>query len=129
MPRAGSSPGTVNCGSNGSQQALPLSFGLEHVQGVFTAIIQTMETQLFTGHPLSRSLDVLRSFDGTSGPAGEVSLIVVEGRSVCVRSSTGDTTDLQALLIGISDPQLDLNSEHIAFVWTDEGKDQRDVST
>lgn len=85
-----------------------------------------MESQVFTGNPLARSLDVLRSFDGVPGPgiAGEVSLIVVAGRTVCVRSSIdpGETPDLQALLIGITDPQIDLNSEHISFLWADDGE-------
>lgn len=27
--------------------------------------------------------------------------------------------DLQALLLPLTDPQLDLNSEHISFIWTD----------
>lgn len=94
--------------------------------GCVTCVIH-MESQSFSGNPLSRSQDVLRSFDGTAGPgsAEEVSLIVVAGRSVCVSSSANPgETDLQALLLGITDPQLDLNnSEHITFVWEDEGKD------
>jgi hypothetical protein len=84
-----------------------------------------VDPQFFTGNPLERSLDVLQKFDGSAAPgaSAEVSLIVVSGRSICVRNTTSDVTnpnidqDLQALLLGINDPQLDLNSEFISFVW------------
>lgn len=94
----------------------------------------TLDPQSFTGNPLQRSLDVLQKFDGSASPdsAAEVSLIVVAGRSVCVRSTSSIASpgaagssavdqDLQALLLGITDPQLDLNSEHISFCWVEEG--------
>ena len=99
----------------------------------------TLDPQSFTGNPLQRSLDVLQKFDGSASPdsAAEVSLIVVAGRSVCVRStssasssgtaggSTAVDQDLQALLLGITDPQLDLNSEHISFCWVEEGESRQ----
>ena len=88
-----------------------------------------MDAQAFTGNPLARSLDVLRSFDGSASPSGsqEVALIVVAGRSIGVRSINDESAmaeqDLQALLLGITDPQLDLNSEYISFCWsTDPGR-------
>ncbi len=92
-----------------------------------------MDPQYFTGNPLERSLDVLQKFDGSSVPSGsaEVALVVVAGRQVCVRisadSALGPGTavpteqDLQALLLGITDPQLDLNSEHISFGFLEGG--------
>ena len=104
---------------------------------IFSAsMAATLDPQSFTGNPLQRSLDVLQKFDGSASPdsAAEVSLIVVAGRSVCVRStssaspsgtaggSTAVDQDLQALLLGITDPQLDLNSEHISFCWVEEGE-------
>ena len=99
-------------------------FGLVLVQSGGGGSSTGMDSQAFTGNPLARSLDILRAFDGSSNPSGsqEVALIVVAGRSVCVRSTNdlgGGEQDLQALLLGITDPQLDLNSEHISFWWSD----------
>jgi len=84
-----------------------------------------LQPQFFTGNPLDRSADVLKKFDGGASPgsATEVSLIVVAGREVCVRPTISEDAagtlqqDLQALLLGATDPELDLNSEHIAYTW------------
>lgn len=83
--------------------------------------------QHFTGNPLDRAYDARRKFDGTS-KQGEVSLVVVAGREVCVREApdTGGSAgsgilvpqfDLQALLMGSTDPELDLNSDSICLNW------------
>jgi hypothetical protein len=84
----------------------------------------------FTGNPLDRSLGALQKFDGSADPASaaEVVLVVAAGREVCVRPAPPDEEspdvlqDLQALLLGVQDPQLDLNSEQMAFNWMCDGE-------
>lgn len=76
--------------------------------------------QLFAGNPLERAYDTRKRFDGSSTQE-EVSLIVVSGREVCVRDAVdakaGVQYDLQALLLGANNPELDLNSDSICLNW------------
>lgn len=57
--------------------------------------------------------------------SSEVALVVVAGREICIHpvdgteDGPGPTQDLQVLLLGASDPQLDLNSDEIALLWTE----------
>jgi NAD+ diphosphatase len=93
----------------------------------------SLPKQHFTGNPLDRAYNARRKFDGTA-KQGEVSLVVVAGREVCVREASdagradgmlGPMYDLQALLMGATDPELDLNSDSICLNWTEGEQSER----
>ena len=82
---------------------------------------------MFTGNPLDRSSEVIRRFDGGVSGKDEISLIVVAGREICTRVVADPDMpnvlhDLQALLLGCSDNELDLNSEQICLNWREWGE-------
>ena len=79
--------------------------------------------QHFTGNPLERSSDVCKRFQSTLTPESEISLVVVAGREVVVRpvaagSALGVHQELQALLLRVDDPELDLTGEELRLNWT-----------
>ncbi|KIZ06626.1 hypothetical protein MNEG_1328 [Monoraphidium neglectum] len=78
--------------------------------------------QHFTSNPLCRLSDVPARFRASSRPDNEVSLVVVAGREVVVRTPAGALgpgvhQDLQALLLRQDDPELRLEGEQIALEW------------
>lgn len=82
-----------------------------------------LQKQHFTGNPLDRTVDAKRRFAGVAEPGQEVSLVVVAGREVCVRSPSGPLSpaklqqELQALLLKSDDPELDVHSEQTSLKW------------
>lgn len=76
--------------------------------------------QHFTANPLCRLSDIPARFRASSRPDNEVSLVVVAGREVVVRSSQagpGVHQDLQALLLRQDDPELRLEGDQMALEW------------
>ncbi|GFR52546.1 hypothetical protein Agub_g15121 [Astrephomene gubernaculifera] len=138
MPPSASSP------SQTQPPMMPQRFSLAGAQpmlpGPATQLL--LPPQHFSGNPLDRTYDKRLKFDGTS-KQDEISLVVVAGREVCVRESSGASTssqsgafggaggattsgggasatsgaDLQALLLNATDPELDLNSDSICLSW------------
>lgn len=89
--------------------------------------VPALPLQHFAGSSLDRSLPGLKRFDGAAVQgAQEVCLVVCSGREICVHpqdsDGTGPTQDLQILLLGSNDPQLDLNNEDIALLFSEDGR-------
>ncbi len=99
--------------------------GAAPAAATWPAVLNPLPQQHFAGNPLDRTYDAKRKFDGGVGEAPEVCLVVVAGRELCVRTSEaeqqqqeGAEQELQVLLLSASDPQLDLNSDFMSFLWS-----------
>lgn len=83
-----------------------------------------LEKQHFSGNPLDRQCGLLQRFTQSISPDKEVSLVVVSGREIVVRQAgpeaqaAGVQQDLQALLLPMDDPELDLQGEELALNWS-----------
>jgi NAD+ diphosphatase len=77
--------------------------------------------QHFTGNPLDRTSDNRRRFQADQRPDDEISLVVVAGREICVRNAVASQQDLQALLLKMDDPDLQLQTEQLCMTWSSGG--------
>jgi hypothetical protein len=73
------------------------------------------------GNPLDRA--VIQRYDGGLVD-GEVCLVVVSGRELCIRPLPAEqqgeeSLELQVLLLQATDPQLELNTDQPLFLWSE----------
>lgn len=81
-------------------------------------MIAKFPKQHFTGNPLDRTSDNRRRFQADQRPDDEISLVVVAGREICVRNAVASQQDLQALLLKMDDPDLQLQTEQLCMTWS-----------
>lgn len=95
--------------------------------GAAVVVDAVLPKQHFTGNPLERDSDACKRFTEELKPDSEISLVVVAGREVVVRpvaagGPTGVHQELQALLLRVDDPELDLQVEEPLLRWTPPGE-------